>query len=278
MQSWQRRGAKEQGSQICSPVLENRYKAPSLFTPVWSREIDVGSGPAAASKFFVLKHFRRLEIVTNSPSRLCPSGGLSLFSTRSQSSMFMHRSALTQVRSLTLIAAGASALLAGFSQPSAAQPFPDRTFGCSVPAGYLQDDPSGLGTQRANALIVTPTGPAGVPVQGSLAIFSQVGTTSGQGRCIFYSQRRNSFNTNAHSGWVFDVGSTAYSLPAICFRPPSGFCGTMYPGTAVAGGLPAGYNSYEVFPLANGYTSATTALANLTTSIAGYTNALTILD
>ncbi|MGD1942915.1 MAG: hypothetical protein ACFB0G_16560 [Leptolyngbyaceae cyanobacterium] len=193
--------------------------------------------------------------------------------------MFINRSTLTQVRSLTLMATGASALLTGFSQPSVAQPFPNRTFGCAVPAAYLQDDPSGLGTQRANALIVTQGAPGGIPVQGSVATFSQVGNVSGQGRCISYRDRLNSFNNNNYSGWVFDVGISGAGLPAICFRPPEGFCGAMHPGVALpGGGLPSTANSYEVFPLATGQTHQTDALQMLITNIGGFANSRFIID
>ncbi|NEQ47168.1 MAG: hypothetical protein F6K00_27950 [Leptolyngbya sp. SIOISBB] len=180
---------------------------------------------------------------------------------------------------LMVAAVGAVPILTSLSPASVAQPFPGRTFGCSVPSGSLQDDPSGLGTQQANALIVTPDASIGVPVQGSLAVFSQVGAISGQGRCIQYRDRLNSFNTSAYSDWVFDVGMTGAGYPAICFRPANGFCGVMTTATPMAGGgVPGVANSFEVFPLATGRTQATTALANLTTNIMGFANAAPIID
>ncbi|MEM6715694.1 MAG: hypothetical protein AAF622_11540 [Cyanobacteria bacterium P01_C01_bin.147] len=182
---------------------------------------------------------------------------------------------------LMVAVAGAVPILASLSPASVAQPFPGRTFGCSVPSGNLQDDPSGLGTQQANALIVTPNAFVGVPVQGSLAVFSQVGAISGQGRCIQYRDRLNSFNTSAYSDWVFDVGTTGAGYPAICFRPANSFCGVMTTATPLLGGglpNPAVANSFEVFPLATGRTQPTTALANLTTNIMGFANAAPIID
>ncbi|MDB9529532.1 hypothetical protein PN498_26310 [Oscillatoria sp. CS-180] len=182
--------------------------------------------------------------------------------------MFVSSFFVGKVRRLTMAVAFATVILGSFGQASSAQPFPGRTFGCSIPSPELRDNPANLGTQPANALIVTTAQSIGIPTQGTLAVFSQVGVESGQGRCIMYAQRLNSFNDSAYSDWVFDVGTTGNGLPAICFRPAGSFCGAMYPGPANGAATPPfGSNSYEVFPLATGQTHVGIALNRLTTNL-----------
>lgn len=171
-----------------------------------------------------------------------------------------------KIQLFTLAFAGVAAAFGSTAPPSEARPFPNKVFGCSIPAENVRDNPANLGSQPANALIVTTSESGGIPLQGSLATFSQVGNISGQGRCLQYSARLNALNVPEYSGWVFDVGMTSLGVSAICFRPPGSFCGNM--STAIAGGgLPPEANSFEVFPLVTGQTSVASAIGRLATNM-----------
>jgi hypothetical protein len=172
---------------------------------------------------------------------------------------------LSKIPLCVMALTGATVALGALGQPSQAQPFPGRVFGCSIPGDAVRDNPFGLGAQPANALIVTTNEYSGVPVQGSIATFSQVGNVSGQGRCIEARDRLNALNISALSNWVFDVGTTVFGDPAICFRPPGGYCGTMT--TAIGSQLPGGANSFQVFALATGQTAPAVAVGRLTTNM-----------
>ncbi len=172
---------------------------------------------------------------------------------------------LSKIPLCVMAFAGAAVVLGVLGQPSQARPFPGRVFGCSIPGDAVRDNPFGLGAQPANALIVTTSEHSGVPVQGSIATFSQVGNVSGQGRCIEARDRLNALNIPELADWVFDIGTTAFGDPAICFRPPGGFCGTMT--SAISSQLPNGANSFHVFALATGQTTPAVAVGRLTTNM-----------
>jgi hypothetical protein len=174
---------------------------------------------------------------------------------------------LSKIPLCVMALTGATVALGALGQPSQAQPFPGRVFGCSIPGDIVRDNPFGVGSQPANALIVTADSgiPGLPPFQGSLATFSQVGTQSGQGRCVDYSSRLNALNNAVFSTWVFDVGTTRGNLPGICFRPPGRSCGDM--SNRIQAGSPNDGDSYEVFPLATGQVTNYEALNRLTTNL-----------
>jgi len=167
---------------------------------------------------------------------------------------------------------GLAAIAGASGQPTQAQIFPDRVFGCSSPGGAYRETLYGLGNSYNNALIATPAGGAlsSFPVQSDIAIFRGFalaggGYMTGQERCQEVADRLNRFNGFVRGGttiqapapgtYVLGVTYSNGARPVICLQPRGasgcpGLTGVPMTGAVDLNPTPFG-PSYTIVPIVN---------------------------